>query len=187
MILDQDIIIFWYFDTSRLKIKNSFYLFIQKIPMEMRRFRVQSVPSVFQNLMFKLFFKYLDDVLACWMNDLLIYSQTEEEYLRHIQLVFENFYEAGIRLKMSRCEFFKSEIEYIGHLVFWKWISPMKQKLKIIMDLLLATNISEVRHIKGLIGYYRNSFLSLVTQYDHWMSWQRKWFLSNGLRNARKV
>ena len=70
--------------------------------------------------MFKLFITYLDDFLVFWMDDLLIYSQTEEEHLKHIELVFEKFHEAGIKLKMSKCEFFKSEIEYLGHLVSGK-------------------------------------------------------------------
>ena len=67
--------------------------------------------------MFKLFFKYLDEFLVFWMDDLLIYSQTEEEHLKHLQLVFEKFREAGIKIKMSKCEFFKNKIEYLGHLV----------------------------------------------------------------------
>ena len=51
------------------------------------------------------------------MDDLLIYSQTEEEHLKHLELVFEKFREAGIKLKMSKCKFFKNEIECLGHLV----------------------------------------------------------------------
>ena len=59
---------------------------------------------------------------------------------------------------MSKCEFFQNEIEYLWHLVSGKGISPMKQKVKIIMDLASATNISEGRQIKDLIGYSRNFF-----------------------------
>ena len=66
--------------------------------------------------MFKLFFKYLDDFLEVRVNNLLIYRKTEEKNLKHLHLVFENFWEAGIKLKMSKCEFFKKEIEYLVHL-----------------------------------------------------------------------
>ena len=44
---------------------------------------------IFLNLMFKLFFIYLDDILVFWMNDLLIYSHTEKELLQHLELVFK--------------------------------------------------------------------------------------------------
>ena len=63
--------------------------------------------------------------------------------------------EAGIKLKMSKYEFFKNEIEYLGHLVSGQEISPMRQKIKAIMDLAPTTNITEARHMIGLIGYYR--------------------------------
>ena len=59
---------------------------------------------------------------------------------------------------MSKCEFFKSKIEYVGHLVSGKGISHMKQKVKAITELAPTTNITEARHIIGLIGYYRNFF-----------------------------
>ena len=52
------------------------------------------------------------------MDDLLIYRQTEEEHPKHLQLVFEKFRETGIKLKMSKCEFFRNKMEYLGqHLV----------------------------------------------------------------------
>ena len=59
---------------------------------------------------------------------------------------------------MSKCEFFKKEIEYLGHLVSGQGISPMKQKIKAMTDLAPATNITEAQHIIELIGYYRKFF-----------------------------
>ena len=98
--------------------------------------------------MFKLFFKYLDDFLVFWMDDLLIYGQTGEEHFKHLQLVFEKFQEGGIKLKMYKCEFFKNEIE---HLIPGQGISPLKPKT----NLAPMTNITEVKH---MIGYYRKFF-----------------------------
>ena len=59
---------------------------------------------------------------------------------------------------MSKCEFFKNEIEYLGHLVSGQGISPMRQKNKAITDLAPATNITEAQHKIGLIGYYAKFF-----------------------------
>ena len=63
-------------------------------------FGVQTAPSIFLNLMLKLFFKYFEKILVFWMDDLVIYSQMEEEHSEHLGLVFEKFREAGIKLKM---------------------------------------------------------------------------------------
>ena len=86
------------------------------------------------------------------MDDLIIHSQTEEEHLKHRQLVFKKFWEAGIKLKMSKCKFFKSEIEHLGHLVSGKGIFLMKLKMKVKTDLAPTTNTIEARH---MIGYCR--------------------------------
>ena len=110
------------------------------------------------NLMFKLFFKYLDSCFVFWIEDLLIYNQTEEEHLKHLELVFEKHREAGIKLKMSKCELFKKEIEYLGHLVSGQGISPMKQKIKAMTNLAPTTNITEAQHVFGLKGCYRKFF-----------------------------
>ena len=55
--------------------------------------------------MLKLFIKELDEFLVFWMDDLLIYGQTEEEHLKYLELVFEKFKNAGTKLKMSKCIF----------------------------------------------------------------------------------
>ena len=74
--------------------------------------------------MFILFFKYLDEFPIFWVDDLLVYSQTKEEHLKHLELVFEKFREARIKLKMLKFEFFKNEIVYLGHLLPGQGISP---------------------------------------------------------------
>ena len=62
--------------------------------------------------MFKLFFQYLDEFIVFWMDNLLIYSQTEEEHLTHLEVVFEKFREVGIKLKMLKFKFFKNKTHH---------------------------------------------------------------------------
>ena len=59
---------------------------------------------------------------------------------------------------MCTCEFFKNKIEYLGHLVSDQGIYPMRQKIKAITDMAPITNITEARHMIGLIEYYRKFF-----------------------------
>ena len=53
---------------------------------------------------------------------------------------------------MSKCEFFKEEIEYLGYFVLGEGISPVKQNIKAITDFTPTTNVTEARHIIGLVG-----------------------------------
>ena len=97
-----------------LRLEIAFNLSMWKIPMEKDSLLHANSTKYFMNLMFKLFFKYLDECLVFWMEDLLIYSQTNEKHLKHLELVFKKCREAGMKLKM---QIFKKEIEYVGHLV----------------------------------------------------------------------
>ena len=81
--------------------------------------------------------------------------QTEKGHLKHLELVFDKVKEASIKLNMSKYKFFKKGIKYLGHLVSGEGTSPMKQKIKAIIDLAPTTNVTQARHIIGLEGYYR--------------------------------
>ena len=62
------------------------------------------------------------------MDSLLIYSQKEEEHLKHLELAFGKFRKACIKLK-CQMRIFKKEIEYLRHLVSGEGISPVKQNI----------------------------------------------------------
>ena len=68
------------------------------------------------------------------------------------------FQEARIKSKMLKFVFFKSQIEYLGHLVSGQGLSLVKQNVQAIMDLVPASNITEACHKIGLISCYRKVF-----------------------------
>ena len=75
--------------------------------------------------MFKLFFEYLDDFLIFYVYDIIAYSKTENEHVAYLRRVFEKFCYAGMKLKPSKCNFFKLYIEYLGHLISGMGIYPL--------------------------------------------------------------
>ena len=108
--------------------------------------------------MLKIFFEYMEEFILFYVDNLLIYSETEEEHLRHIKLVFQKFREAGLKLKLLKCSFFKSQIKYLGHLISHKGIKPLPDKVQAIVNLKPPENITQTKHILGLIAYYCQFF-----------------------------
>ena len=92
-------------------------------------YSIAHASSIFLNAMFKLFSEYLDAFLIFYNDDIIVYSKTENEHLDHLRKVFEKFYNAGRKLKPSKCDFFKLHIEYLGHLISGMGIYPLEQKL----------------------------------------------------------
>ena len=52
-----------------------------------------------------------------YLDDVIVYSRTEEEHLTRLRAMFERFWESGLKLKPSKCNFFHTEINYLGHTV----------------------------------------------------------------------
>ena len=88
-----------------------------------------------------------------YIDDVIVYSKTEQDHLTHLQTVFNKFRYAGLKLKPSKCDFFKLHIEYLRHLISDTGIYPLKQKVQAILDLAPPSNVMQVRHILGLASH----------------------------------
>ena len=78
-----------------------------------------------------------------------------EEHLQRLEAVFRKIAKAGLKLKPSKCEFFKSEITYLGHIVSNNGIATDPKKIRDIQLWPRPTTVTEVRKFTGLTNYYR--------------------------------
>ena len=90
---------------------------------------------------------YLDDVIVC--------SDTPNEHLWRMRVVFDHLREHGLKLKLSKCEVFKSEINYLAHHVSWKGVLPSKKNLESIAQCPPLDTYTKVKSFVGLVGHYR--------------------------------
>ena len=97
-------------------------------------FGLTNAPAYFMNLMNKIFMEYLDKFVVVFIDDILIYSKTEEEHAEHLRLVLETFREHKLYAKLSKCEFWLSEVAFLGHVVFAGGISIDPEKIQAIVD-----------------------------------------------------
>ena len=62
-----------------------------------------------------------------YLDDIIIFSKTEEEHLEHLETIFNRIREAGLKLKLQKCSFFKKHIQYLGHLISDDGIQPLPE------------------------------------------------------------
>ena len=67
-----------------------------------------------------------------YLNNMIVYSCTEEEHFTHVRAMFKRFLESGVRLKPSRCNLFGTEISNLGHKVSTKGLEPGTEGLECI-------------------------------------------------------
>ena len=90
-----------------------------------------------------------------YLDDIIIFSGNELQHLEHLEIVFSRLQDAGLKMKRSKCDFFKSEIHYLGHLISPEGISPLPNKLDCIRHMPAPKDTKEIKQFLGLTGYYR--------------------------------
>ena len=116
-------------------------------------FGLAQAPAYFQLLMNKVL-KELKFTMT-YLDDIIIFSQDELQHLEHLEIVFNCLWEAGLKMKYSKCDFFKSEIHYLGHLISPEGISLLPNKLDSIKHMPVPNSAKEIKQFLGLTGYCR--------------------------------
>ena len=70
-----------------------------------------------------------------YLDDIIIFSETAEEHMKHIQIIIDRLKAAQLKLKKSKCAFFKKELHYLGHLLTTEEIKPQLEKVKAIHEM----------------------------------------------------
>ena len=93
--------------------------------------------------------------LTClvYLDDIVVYSSTQEEHIERLQAVLEWF--RLLKLKPSKCEFFREIIEYLGHNVLSKGVWPSRDNLKAIAKYPELTTYTAIKGFIRMVGHYR--------------------------------
>ena len=116
-----------------LRAKTAFVMPFGKYKFLQVPFGLAQAPAFFQHLMNKV----LDNFPFAMTNldDIIIFNNMEEEHLAHIEEIFKRLEAADLKMKRSKCNFFKKHIHYLGHLISADGIRPLKDKLDTICDM----------------------------------------------------
>ncbi|XP_071913991.1 uncharacterized protein [Coffea arabica] len=103
----------------------------------------------------RIFKKYLDQFVVVFIDDILIYSKTQEEHVKHLEIVLQILREHKLYAKFSKYEFWLEEISFLGHKVSKDGIAVDPAKVEAVMNWKRPETPTEIRSFLGLAGYYR--------------------------------
>ena len=118
-------------------------------------FGATNAPATFQRLMHDCLGELNMNWCMVYLDDIIIFSDTKEEHLERLEAVFQKLCAAGLKLKPSKCFFFREEIEYLGHVVSGKGISTNPKKIEAVSKWPTPKTVYDVRSFLGFVGYYR--------------------------------
>ena len=118
-------------------------------------FGLANAPSTFQRLMVKIFREDIFRVLLVYLDDLIIYSETFEEHLETLNMVFSKLKEHGLVLKGPKCQLFKKEVKYLGHVLSCDGVRIDLDKIIAVEKWCKPETLQELRRYIGFASYYR--------------------------------
>src|SRR5262249_43465071 len=118
-------------------------------------FGLTNAPATFMTLMNNLFRPVLDKFVIVYLDDILIYSKNLEEHERHVRQVLEILRQNKLYAKLSKCEFFRSRVNFLGHVVSEDGVTVDPEKTTVIREWPPPKNIHEVQSFLGLCNFYR--------------------------------
>ena len=98
-----------------------------------------------------------------YLDDVIVFSETEEDHLTWLRALFEQFREYGLKLKPSKCHFLWKEITFLGHRVSEEGMKPGDKGLKGIAEMAPPQNCTEIRRFLGATGFFRR----FIKNYAH--------------------
>ncbi|CAM8902824.1 unnamed protein product [Rhodiola kirilowii] len=118
-------------------------------------FGLSNAPSTFQSAMNNLFRPLLRQFVLVFFDDILVYSVCWADHLRHLHEVLTVLCANSFYAKLSKCEFGRTTITYLGHVISGKGVEVDLEKIKAIIEWPVPTNVKQLRGFLGLTGYYR--------------------------------
>ena len=121
-------------------------------------FGLMNAPSVFQRLIQQVLMGLNPEsgpsFVAAYIDDILVFSNTLEDHLKHLHLVPEHLRQFSLKLKPAKCRFARKEVEYLGHILTPEGLKSNPALVSAVREFPVPTNLKELRRFLGLASYY---------------------------------
>jgi hypothetical protein len=137
-------------------------------------FGLSNAPIFLMCLMNGVFWEYLDKFVIIFLDDILVYSMSEDEHGHHCNMVLQVLRGHQLYAKLSKCSFYQKIIHYLGHIISEEGIAVELEKIEAIKRWKTPKNVIEVRSFMGLAGYCRRFIVGFSRIAHSITSLQRK-------------
>ncbi|GJV57693.1 hypothetical protein Tco_1458698 [Tanacetum coccineum] len=135
--------------------KTAFRTRYEHYEFQVMPFGLTNAHAVFMDLMNRACKPYLDKFVIVFIDDILIYSCNKEEHADHLRIILELLKKEKLYAKFSKCDFWISIVQFLGHVIDSQGIHVDPAKIKAVKDWASPTTPTEIRQFLGLAGYYQ--------------------------------
>ncbi|KAI2642436.1 Transposon Tf2-8 polyprotein [Labeo rohita] len=120
-------------------------------------------PSVFQTFMNEVFREYLHRFVVVYIDDILIYSRNQAEHRQHVQQVLHKLRQHSLFLKLEKCEFHQSTVQFLGYNISAEGVQMDQGKVNAIQKWPLPNSVKELQRFLGFTNFYRQFIMDYST------------------------
>jgi hypothetical protein len=117
-------------------------------------FGLTNAPAHFMYLMNSVFKPELDKFVIVFIDDILIYSKSEEEHAQHLRLILQRLRDHQLYAKFSKCAFWLKEVPFLGHVISAEGIAVDPSKIQEVLDWKSPKSVTQICSFLRLAGYY---------------------------------
>jgi hypothetical protein len=117
-------------------------------------FGLTNAPAYFIYLMNSEFMPKLDKFVVVFIDDIVIYSKSEEEHARQLRVILQRLWDHQLYAKFSKCAFTQKEVPFLRHIISAEEIIVDLSKVQEILDWKSPRSVTQIRSFHGLVGYY---------------------------------
>ena len=96
-------------------------------------FGLTNAPATLQAVVTEVLYKYLDNFCVVYIDNVMIYSKTEEEHEGHVKRVFDALNKARLKVKLKKSEFGLKEVQFLGHIIIAEGLQIDLEKIKAVL------------------------------------------------------
>jgi hypothetical protein len=123
-------------------------------------FGLTNTPAHFMYLMNSVFMEELDKFVVVFIDDILVFSTSRKEHEEHLRIVLQRLRDHQLYVRFSKCEFWLTEVQFLGHVVSSEGISVDPSKVREVLDWKPPRTVHQVRSFLSLAGYYSRFILN---------------------------
>ena len=118
-------------------------------------FGLHSAPATFQRALDSVIGADMEPHAFAYLDDIIVIGRSLEEHMKNLKEVFRRLKAANLKINIEKCDFFKKELKYLGHIVSEEGILTDPEKISAIQELKAPTNVRELRRCLGMASWYR--------------------------------
>lgn len=135
--------------------KTAFQIWYGHFEFVVISFGLMNTQTAFMDLMNQVFKPFLDKFVMVFIDDILVHSKYPKEHAQHLMIVLQTLREHQLFAKFAKCEFWLSQVAFLGHLVSKEGIQVDPNKVEAVQKWPQLSIVTKICNFLGLIGYYR--------------------------------